>query len=298
VAGDEVEILRRRIVGVFIEIPRNQIAGDVRAQFDGIDGFSAASVISVIGIVEREILYKIVESILEGNLKKGLEVIDDTLNQGYDVYQIYRGLISVFRNMMILKVYESVPPFLYVGEEEYTKLTSLLKGVEYYEIQNMLNYILKAEDLLRGLFPKVSLEILYINLYNLLKLRDVEKVIDGLSKHEPKAMDKYEYVKEESVDNEFTTDTKGFVGYLKKKKPFVGSIFETLDIKIENGIMVVLLDKNYSFIREDKGLQEEIRKHLSDFFGREMDFVLKEPGEKKKDVLREFVQEAELLFKT
>jgi len=47
----------------------------------------------------------------------------------------------------------------------------------------MLHYLLKAEDLLKGIFPKISLEILYINLYNLLKLRDVEKIIDNLSRH-------------------------------------------------------------------------------------------------------------------
>ena len=47
----------------------------------------------------------------------------------------------------------------------------------------MLNYMLKSEDLLRGLFPKVSLETIYINLYNLSKLRDVEKVLDELEKN-------------------------------------------------------------------------------------------------------------------
>ena len=42
--------------------------------------------------------------------------------------------------------------------------------------------MLKSEDLLRGLFPKVSLETIYINLYNISKLRDVEKILDGLEK--------------------------------------------------------------------------------------------------------------------
>ena len=58
----------------------------------------------------------------------------------------------------------------------------MLGNIEYYEIQNMLHYMLKSEDLLRGLFPKVSLETIYINLYNISKLRDVEKVLDGLEK--------------------------------------------------------------------------------------------------------------------
>ena len=43
--------------------------------------------------------------------------------------------------------------------------------------------MLKSEDLLRGIFPKVSLETIYINLYNISRLRDVEKVLDGLEKN-------------------------------------------------------------------------------------------------------------------
>ena len=54
-----------------------------------------------------------------------------------------------------------------MDDEEYEKATELLKTVEYYEIQNMVHHMLQAEDLVRGAFPKVSLEVLFINLYNL-----------------------------------------------------------------------------------------------------------------------------------
>ena len=45
----------------------------------------------------------------------------------------------------------------------------------------MLNYVLQAEDLVRGAFPKISLEILFINLYNLSRLREVEHVLSGVT---------------------------------------------------------------------------------------------------------------------
>ena len=110
----------------------------------------------------------------------GLETIERILNEGYDANHLYKGLILFFRNMMIIKVCEGLPSFLYMGEGEYQNIAEMLKETEYYEIQNMLNYLLKSEDLLKGFFPKVSLETIYINLYNLSKLRDVEKVLDNL----------------------------------------------------------------------------------------------------------------------
>ena len=144
---------------------------------------SEKDVINIVGIVEGEVLHGIVRSIIDENLKDGLEIIERTLNEGYDANQIYKGLISFLRNMMIIKVCGGLPSFLSMGEGEYQRTSQMLSNIEYYEIQNMLHYMLKSEDLLRGLFPKVSLETIYINLYNISKLRDVEKVLDGLEKN-------------------------------------------------------------------------------------------------------------------
>ena len=109
-------------------------------------------------------------------------MIERALSEGNDVYQLYKGLVSILRSMLITKVCGGAPPFLYLGEEERKNILELSENLEYYEIQNMLHYMLKAEDLLKGVFPRISLEILYINLYNLLKLRDVEKVMDSLGR--------------------------------------------------------------------------------------------------------------------
>ncbi len=258
---------------------------------------SEKDVIDIIGIVERDVLYGIVKSILDGNLKAGLEIIENTLSRGYDVYQIYKGLIYILRNMMIMKVCEGVPPFLYIGEDEYKRVTVLLKDLEYYEIQNMLHYMLKAEDLLRGFFPKVSLEILYINLYNLTKLRDVERIIDNLGKHSYKRDEGHGHDIDETVEHESGQDIKGFIEYLKKKKPLIGSIFDTLQINIEGDNVIVYMDKISNLIRGDAGQKEEIKKCLKEFFGKEMGLILKDAGEIKKNILDEYVKEAGTLFK-
>jgi hypothetical protein len=154
--------------------------------------------------------------------------------------------------------------------------------------------MLKSEDLLKGLFPGVSLEMLYMNLYNISKLRDVEKVIDSLGRHDYRVE---EDVVNEKLEPALEQDIKGFIGYLKDKKPMISSIFETLDIRIENGNVVVFLDRQYSFIKDDSSMKGEIKKHLKDFFGKELGLILKDAGEIKKSVLEEYVKEAETLFK-
>jgi hypothetical protein len=41
---------------------------------------------------------------------------------------------------------------------------------------------------------------------------------------------------------------------------------------------------------------EEIKKHLTDFFGKTMKYALQESGDTKKSTLDEYVKEAETLF--
>ena len=115
---------------------------------------SAQDVINIVGIVEGEVLYGIMQSIIDEDLKAGLEIIEKTLTEGYDVNQIFKGLVSFLRNMMIIKVCDGLPSFFYMGENEYQKINGLLKGIEYYEIQNMLHYLLTSETCSAGYFRK------------------------------------------------------------------------------------------------------------------------------------------------
>jgi len=201
--------------------------------------------------------------------------------------------------MMLIKVCDGIPSFLYIGEEEYKRVSGLLQGIEYYEIQNMLHYLLKAEDLLKGFFPKVSLEVLYINLYNLSKLRDVEKVLDNLERRDHTVEQTVVSPVEDFVAREVTEplrelDAKGFVEYVKKKKPFIGGVFENLQVQVEQDSFVIFLDKRYTGIIKTEG--DEIKRLLKEFFGRDMAIVIKDAGQVKKSILDDFVKEAESLF--
>ena len=288
--------------GVFsyVAIEADGSLRDAESILDQIIAFSGKhiaykDVLSTIGIVENEILFNILRSILDGNLKTGLEIIENSLNEGYDVHQIYRGLISMLRNMMVLKVCGERPSFLYVGEEEYERLSEMMKGVEYYEIQNMLNYMLRAEDLMKGLFPKVALEILYINLYNISKLRDIEKLIDDTAeKQDFQKEDKPSPPREAPEMKRLDRDAKGFVEYLKTKMPSVGNMLDNHEVKTEGDTFVVMADRQSHALFRHRG--EDIKKHLTDFFGKSTTFVLRDAGDIKKDTLDEYVREAETLF--
>ena len=273
---------------------------------------SAKDVISIIGVVESDTLNGIIRSIIEQRLKDGLEMIERIIDEGNDANQIYKGLISSLRNMMIIKVCGELPSFLPMSEGEYERTLELLKNIEYFEVQNMLHYLLKSEDLLRGPFPRISLETIYINLYNISKLRDVEKLIDELDDTQPisspikrtsaepviKAADRSGTPKPTittaSPATERDPNLDGFVRFIKQKKPFIGGIFETMEMEMRDDDVIFAPDKRYlDFLRKDL---EEIKILLREYFGKEMIITIKEGKEKKRDLLEEYVKEAESLF--
>jgi len=177
----------------------------------------------------------------------------------------------------------------------------MIKGLEYYEIQNMLNYLLKAEELLKGLFPKVALEILYINLYNLSKLRDIERLIDTTERQDF-FTEKQDIQKEDAPSSfqkepetiRLDQDANGFVEYLKKKMPSVGNMMDSHEVMTEGDAFVVMAEKQSHALFRHRS--EEVKKHLTDFFGRPMNYAVRDAGDTKKKTLDEYVKEAQTLF--
>ncbi len=284
---------------------------------------SESDVINIIGIVEKNVISGIVRSIIEKDLTGGLSAIESTLGEGFDVGQIYRGLVSYLRNMMIVKACNGVPDFISIGEEEEADLKKLLHDVEYYEIQNMLYYMLRSEDLMRGLFPRIALETLYINLYNLSQLKDVDRAIaeldragSGAAAAGPRPV--RPAAREDAVPGPSPVsgpdqgersvppsggpargeppaeDVHGFVEFLKKKKPFLGSMFDSCECMLEGQVFVVLIDKKYgNFIKSE---YEDIKGLAGQFFGRAMKVEFRDASDKKRNILEEYVKEAESLF--
>jgi len=296
--------------------------------------------IDIIGVVQREAAYEIVRAIVEKDAKAGLELISRTLEQGHDAYQVYKGLLSFLRDILMIKMWKGKPPFVFMDEEEYGKVEVLLKAVEYYELQNMVHHMLQAEDLVRGAFPKVSLEVLFINLYNFAQLRDVEKMIEdlpeageqGRTRHprakraaqgpdmpverehggiideiaQPRELpDAEEEERDQSARAPFAPSTlpqgvvlpADFLTYLKEQSKMLFGLFGAFDMRVEDDILIIALEKRLNGMKNDAAVVNELRKHASRFFAREMTIRFVDGSDTKADTIDDYVKEAELLFR-
>jgi DNA polymerase III subunit gamma/tau len=282
-----------------------------------------ADAIGVIGVIQREVAFAIVKSIVGRDAKGGIQLIADTLERGHDAYQVYKGLISFLRDLLMIKVWNEKPPFVYMDDEEHEKVKELLKSVEYYDLQNMLHHLLQAEDLVRGMFPKISLEVLFINLYNLGQLRTVETMLEERPVERAKRVVAPEEVKganerraarmepppppsdptpsafipapyEEQVP---VAKAGSFATYLRDKSKMLVGFLGTFSTAAEGGTITITLDKGANHVRDNAAVTGELKKHAADFFGRDMAIRFLEGSSNKTDTIDDYMREAELLFK-
>ena len=79
------------------------------------------------------------------------------------------------------------------------------------------------------------------------------------------------------------------------KKPLMASILDGLEVRVEDGNLLVFTDKRSSMFIKDES--DAIKQYLKEFFGVDTGLILKNAGETKKNTLEEYVREAESLFK-
>ena len=316
---------------------------------------SEKDAIDVIGVVQREVAYDIVKSVVEKDPRAGLELIARTLEQGHDAYQVYKGLVSFLRDLLMIKVWNDKPPFVFMDDEEFALVRDLLKAVEYHEIQDMVRHVLQAEDLVRGAFPKISLEILFINLYSLGQRKYAEKAQISRDEHalptaksavtRPAATGQREAAEPtlpsapgkplpappvrrhapdiddmEDMDDEVPVEDMpvrttpfppplrprtgaasragDFATYLKEQSTMLFGMLGAFAARAEHDNLMITLDKQSGQIKGATEIVGELKKHASDFFGRDMAIRFVDDVEKKEDTIDDYVKEAELLFRT
>jgi DNA polymerase-3 subunit gamma/tau len=283
-----------------------------------------AEAIGVIGVIKRDVAYSIVKAVIDRDPKAGLELIGNTLDQGHDAYQVYKGLVSFLRDLLMVKMWREKPPFVYMDDEEFMKVKRLLEGVEYYEIQNMVHHLLQSEDLVRGMFPKISLEILFINLYNLSQMRDVEAMLEKQPFQERPVTEQTNRVGESakvlseqkppmespSFDSPSAVARPApapaprvgrmagdFESYLREKNTMLFGFLGAFGMTVEDDAIVITLEKRSGHVRNDQTIIGELRKHGADFFGREMNIRFVDGSGERTDSIDDYVKEAEMLFK-
>ncbi|OGX07642.1 MAG: DNA polymerase III, subunit gamma and tau, partial [Omnitrophica WOR_2 bacterium GWA2_47_8] len=103
-------------------------------------GIKKEDVFSLLGLVETDLLFDMTQAIAEKNCARALEVVEEIIEKGKDIKQLYKDLVEHFRNVMVIKIggktlqklvdYPAAIKDRYLAQSSAISLSDILKTID------------------------------------------------------------------------------------------------------------------------------------------------------------------------
>jgi DNA polymerase-3 subunit gamma/tau len=146
----------------------------------------------ILGTISQNILLRFSSTILEENADQVFALVEEIIENGFDLRFFYKELIQHFRNLLLVRTVQSSQDLLpFVSED----LENLKKATEGYSVEELLRYLVALQEGEQGLkfssHPRIYLEALLVKLCHFRKIvpltdilsdiKDIKKELKGSS---------------------------------------------------------------------------------------------------------------------
>ncbi len=148
------------------------------------------TVAEVLGIMPRDILFKLDRAGKEGNLNIAFEIADQLFSQGKDLMYFIETLTDHFRTLLLVKLAGKSAPFLSLSESERDRYEASAKLYTQEQGMTILDFLIEAQNQMRfATSGKIALEALLLRIirthyrlpvdYLVRRLTELENAIKG-----------------------------------------------------------------------------------------------------------------------
>ncbi|TNE47057.1 MAG: DNA polymerase III subunit gamma/tau [Deltaproteobacteria bacterium] len=142
---------------------------------------SDEEVAQAIGAIDRTILHRIGEALLNRDIDTTLQLLDQLLSHAYDLRHLTQELAHMLRDLMVIAVCENLSEVTDLTEEEIQIYRKILEGHTPDRVQQMFRILTKAaEDIARANYPRLLLEMTLIQMARVEPVRAFDDVIRQL----------------------------------------------------------------------------------------------------------------------
>lgn len=142
----------------------------------------------ILGTISHNVLLQFSTAILEENSDKVFALIEEIIENGFDLRFFYKELIQHFRNLLLVRAVENSEDLLPFAKED---MENLKKVGEKSSAEELLRYLVALQEGEQGLkfssHPRIYLEALLVKLCHFKKiipLTDILEDIRGLKKQQ------------------------------------------------------------------------------------------------------------------
>ena len=183
---------------------------DAESLLDQVVSFTGQSVEdnqigAVLGIIDRDLIYKMSRSIVDADTTLCLEIIDEVYNYGYEIKEFYREIMNQFRNLIVSLVAPDSPHLLDLPDNELKETKNLARKAGMERLVQSLNFLISKEaDLRYTNNPRIALEAILIKLSELKDYLSFDELIRKIAEIEKRINKPIPAGHSENLKNNFT----------------------------------------------------------------------------------------------
>jgi DNA polymerase-3 subunit gamma/tau len=123
-------------------------------------------VLDILGIVDREIIFKISGAALREDIAEILDILDEVYSAGHDMKKLYADLIEHFRNLLIVKMGEKNRKLVDIPTHEIDLILDQVKNVPTIFLNQIFDLLFKEEVTLEhSSHPKLAIETVFFRIF-------------------------------------------------------------------------------------------------------------------------------------
>lgn len=136
----------------------------------------------ILGVISRDLLFTFSTAIIQEKPDRIFPLIEDVVDNGYDLRFFYKELIQHFRNLLLITAVEKPQELLPLGEEDLKRLKSEAQKSSSEEILRYLVVLQQGEQGIRfSTHPRIFLEVLLVKLCHFKKVTPLKDILQELT---------------------------------------------------------------------------------------------------------------------
>jgi len=170
----------------------------------------------ILGTIKKDILFSFSRTILEEKPEGIFPLVEEVIENGYDLRFFYKELIQHFRNLLLIKSIKEPQDLLPLNEEDMNDLKEEAKKASQEELLRYLVVFQQGEQGLRfSSHPRIYLEVFLVKLCHFKKIAPLKDIMQELEdiKKELKSPSEKKFAKDtsqqEKILQEETSDPSG-----------------------------------------------------------------------------------------
>ena len=134
-----------------------------------------------LGIIDKELLFDISLSVIQGSGPGVLEAVDKAHDMGLDLKKFYAGIIRQFRNLAVVKVCPKGKRPGDISSHDQERMESLVRDLSRIHLSRTLDCLLTQESLVKfAAHTKTAIEMVLLKLVQTAPVQDLDTMIQKL----------------------------------------------------------------------------------------------------------------------